>query len=63
MVIRNPDARVHDRVALDEIEMYGNLIIAALESDGPLPQEKIDEILGVAPPAEITSSTYPPLDG
>jgi hypothetical protein len=49
VVIENPDARVHDAVALDEIELYGNLMIAASESDGPLSQERIDEILGVRP--------------
>ena len=32
---------------LAEIEMMTNLIIATSESDGPLPQVKIDEILGV----------------
>lgn len=48
MVIQNPDVRVHDPVALDEIEMYSNLIIAAFETDGPLTQNKIDEILGNA---------------
>jgi hypothetical protein len=47
VVIENPDARVHDAVALDEIELYGNLMIAASESDGPLSQDEIDEILGV----------------
>jgi hypothetical protein len=47
VVIENPDHRVHDAVALDEIELYGNLMIAAAESDGPLSQDQIDEILGV----------------
>jgi len=49
LVIDKPDARVHDAVALDEIELYGNLMIAASETDGPLSQERIDEILGVRP--------------
>jgi hypothetical protein len=47
LVIDKPDARVHDPVALDEIELYGNLMIAASETDGPLSQERIDEILGI----------------
>lgn len=51
MAIQNPDERVHDPVALDEIELYSRLIIAALESDGPLSQAKIDELLGVHPAA------------
>jgi hypothetical protein len=36
-----------DGVALDEIEIYGNLIIAASASDQPLSQREIDAILGV----------------
>jgi hypothetical protein len=43
------DARVHDHVALDEIELYGELMIAASKSDGPLTVAEIDTILGVAP--------------
>lgn len=42
------DVRVHDRVALDEIELYGELIIAASASDDPLTQDQIDAILGVS---------------
>ena len=41
------DVTVHDTEVLAEIEMMTNLIIATSESDGPLPQVKIDEILGV----------------
>ena len=47
------DVAVHDNEVLAEIEMMTNLIIATSESDGPLPQLQIDEILGVeddAPP-------------
>jgi hypothetical protein len=43
------DVSVHDTEILAEIEMMTNLIIATSESDGPLPQPRIDEILGVAP--------------
>jgi hypothetical protein len=39
---------VHDRVALDEIELYAELIIAAERSDERLSQEAIDRILGLA---------------
>ena len=52
VVFDNPDARIHDAVALDEIELYGNLMIAASESDEPLTMEKIDEVLGVQPQHE-----------
>jgi hypothetical protein len=54
-----PDARVHDYVALDEIELYGELMIAASRSDGPLSMAEIDAVLGVtgrAEPAEPLSA-------
>lgn len=38
---------VHDRVALDEIELYAELIIAAERSDERLSQADIDRILGL----------------
>jgi len=42
------DVNVHDSEVLDEIETMTNLIIATSETDGPLPQQRIDEILGVS---------------
>lgn len=42
------DVDVHDTEVLDEIEMLTNLIIATSESKGRLPQQRIDEILGVS---------------
>lgn len=44
---RERAAHDHDRVALDEIELYAELIIAAERSDERLPQEDIDRILGL----------------
>jgi hypoxanthine phosphoribosyltransferase len=41
------DVGLHDSDVLDEIEMTSNLIIAASESEVRLPQQRIDEILGV----------------
>lgn len=41
------DVRLHDLVAFDEIELYGELIIAASQSDGPLTPAEIDEVLGI----------------
>jgi hypothetical protein len=41
------DVGLHDSEALDEIEMTADLIIAASESEVRLPQQRIDEILGV----------------
>ncbi len=41
------DSRLEDPLALDEIELYGELVIAASASDGPLSQDQIDRVLGV----------------
>lgn len=41
------DVQPHDQVALDEIELISNLMIAASEAPGQLPQELIDNILGI----------------
>jgi hypothetical protein len=41
------DVTVHDSDVLAEIEILTNLIIATSESDKPLSQRRIDEILGV----------------
>lgn len=50
--MHNPDARVQDPLVLDEIEMYGELVIAASSSERPLSQEEIDRVLGLAPDAD-----------
>lgn len=47
-VSRFSDRRVHDHVVLDEIELYGDLMIAASASEGPLTQAQIDAVLGLA---------------
>lgn len=47
--MRKTDARVQDPLVLDEIELYGDLVIAASASDGPLSQGEIDVALGLAP--------------
>lgn len=41
------DIEVQDSEVLAEIELMTNLIIATSETDGPLPQQRIDEILGI----------------
>jgi len=43
------DLRVHDRVALDEIELYAEVLSAVAESDRPLTPEELDRVLGVRP--------------
>lgn len=42
-----PDARLEDPQALDEIELYGELVIAATASDQPLTRDEIDAALGL----------------
>ena len=49
------DARVQDPLVLDEIELYGDLVIAASSSDEPLSQAEIDLVLGLAPEASEQS--------
>lgn len=46
--MRKLDARVQDVLVLEEIELYGELVIAASASDCPLSLAEIDRILGVA---------------
>jgi hypothetical protein len=47
------DLRVHDRVALDEIELYAEVLGAVAASDGPLSREELDEVLGVRPDVKV----------
>lgn len=51
------DVRVHDLVVFDEIELYGELIIAASQSEGPLTQAEIDAVLGIGTPRRTTYGT------
>lgn len=48
------DLRVQDPAALEEIELYSELIIVAGESQQPLSQDEIDRVLGVAGPPAIS---------
>ena len=41
------DLRVHDNVALDEIELYTDVLAAVAAADGPLPQNELDAALGL----------------
>ena len=41
------DSRVHDRVALDEIELYAEMLSAVAEAKRPLTVAEIDTVLGV----------------
>lgn len=51
------DISLEDDELLGEVELTANLIVAASEADGPLPQEEIDRILGVSP---RPNSPHPP---
>ena len=41
------DLRFHDVVALEEIELYAEVLSAVAIADGPLTNEQIDEVLGL----------------
>jgi len=41
------DLRVPDLVALEEIELYAEVLSAVAIADGPLTTEEIDEVLGL----------------
>ena len=41
------DARLQDPQVLDEIELYGELVIAASASEQPLSRDEIDRVLGL----------------
>jgi len=48
------DLRVHDRVALDEIELYAEVLSAVAVSDRPLTAEELDRVLDVIPAARAS---------
>lgn len=42
-----PSAPLADVVLAEEIELYTDVVVAASESDGPLPEVELDRVLGV----------------
>jgi len=44
---RQLDLRVHDRVAMDEIEVYAEVLSAVAAADRPLTAAELDEALGI----------------
>ena len=48
-MVPSSDASLQDPQALAEIELYGDLVIAASASATPLSRAEIDRVLGVAP--------------
>jgi hypothetical protein len=45
--------RFHDRVALDEIELYAEVLSAVAAADRPLTIAELDEVLGLPKPPEV----------
>ena len=54
-MLRTTDERVHDPLVDDEIALYGELVIAASESQGPLSMEQLDAALGLSAPRDPAS--------
>ncbi|MDA2814247.1 hypothetical protein O4J56_26600 [Nocardiopsis sp. RSe5-2] len=46
------DARLQDGEALEEIELYADVLIAAAGSERPLSTDELDRVLGVRPRAQ-----------
>jgi hypothetical protein len=42
------DDRLHDAIAFDEISLYGDVLSAVAASDGPLTDDELDAVLGLA---------------
>jgi hypothetical protein len=59
------DLRFHDVVALEEIELYAEVLSAVAAADGPLTTEQIDEVLACASGPEPTRARAyrPPRSG
>lgn len=51
-MVRKADTRLQDPMVLDEIELYGELVIAASGSDAPLSPDQIDLVLGLEKQAD-----------
>jgi hypothetical protein len=47
------DLRVHDRVALEEIDLYADVLGAVAASDRPLTARELDEVLGLLPVSHL----------
>jgi hypothetical protein len=50
------DLRVPDQVALEEIDLYAEVLGAVAASDRPLTPHELDEVLGVLPITPLRSS-------
>ncbi len=54
-MVPSGDGRLQDPQALDEIELYAELVIAASSSERPLSPAEIDRVLGLRRGAESES--------
>ncbi|MEO7060359.1 MAG: hypothetical protein ABI083_11605 [Lapillicoccus sp.] len=54
------DEELRDAALHDEIELVGELIVAASTVDGPLSESEIDEALGICPVASPPSPRATP---
>lgn len=54
------DERLHDAVALGEIDLYADVLSAVAAADGPLTVAEIDEVLGLG---HAPASAPPPVAG
>lgn len=52
-------AALHDGVALDEIELYAEVLTAVAHTDHPLSPEELDRALGVGDGPPAPSSEFP----
>jgi hypothetical protein len=49
MVAAHEDDNLTDNDLQSEIELVGDLVVAASASEGPLPQDEVDLLLGLRP--------------
>src|SRR3954463_94788 len=56
----NVDLRVHDRVALDEIELYSEMLSAVASAERPLTVDEIDMVLGLGHAIQSGAPPWPP---
>ncbi len=52
------DLRFHDRVALEEIELYAEVLSAVAIADRPLTLDELDEVLGLRERTSAQAHAY-----
>jgi hypothetical protein len=56
LLIEQLDLRVHDLVAMDEIELYAEVLSAVATAERSLTAEELDRVLGVTPAVSASLS-------